>query len=164
MSIREISIALVLSVFACIGVLLLWRAKSTTGWPKRFLRVSGAIVILFAAFELLNWHAKRGSRMPAPVFTMESRDGSFIAEVVEPDGDLFWSNLVRISVRRSGYILAEEVFKGTAEPNLDWLDNRTLQLTYPETTGVLKCASSWSGATIVCRQIPASRFKPRLRE
>lgn len=164
MTIREISIAFALVSLACAGLALFWRAKSTGGWLKKSLRIVGALAILLAAFESLNWFAKRGSRMPAPVFTSESPDARFVAEVVEPNGDLIPTHLARISTRRSGHILAEEVFKGTVEPNVDWLDNRTLQLTYPAASGVLDCGGSWSGATIVCRQIPASQFKPRLRE
>ncbi len=101
--------------------------------------------------------------MPAPVFTAESPDARFIAEIVEPDGDLIPTDLVRISVRRSGHILAEEVFEGAVEPNVDWVDDRTLRLTYPEASEKTICGGSWSGATIVCKQVPLSEFKPHLR-
>jgi hypothetical protein len=103
MTIREISIAVVLAALACVGGFLLWRTRSTSGWPKRSFRVAGALVILFAAFESLHWAAKRGGRMPAPVFSVESPSGQFVAEIVEPDGDLIPTDLVRISVRRSGH-------------------------------------------------------------
>jgi len=101
--------------------------------------------------------------MPAPVFSVESPSGQFVAEIVEPDGDLIPTDLVRISVRRSGHVLSEEVFKGTFEPNVDWLDDRTLQLTFPADRRPALCGGSWSGAMIVCNQVPASEFKPRLR-
>jgi hypothetical protein len=163
MTIREISIALVLAACACVGCFLFWRARSTSGWPRKSLLVAGTLVILFAASESLDWRAKRGGRMPPPVYTEQSPDGQFVAEIVEPDGDLIPTDQVRISVRRSGHVLAEEVSKGTFEPNVDWLDDRTLQLTFPADWRPALCGGSWSGATIICKQVPRSEFKPRLR-
>jgi hypothetical protein len=164
MTIREFSITLGLVAFACVGCFLLWRARLASGGLKRFLRVAGVLAILLSAFESLHWISKRGSRMPAPVFTLESPDAQLFAEIVEPEGDLMPTELVRISVRRGGHILAEQVFKGAVEPNVDWLDNHTLRLTYPKTSNAPLCGGSWSGATIVCREVAPSEFKPRLRE
>jgi hypothetical protein len=164
MTVREISIALVLTMFACAGGLSIWQAKATAGLPRISLRTTGFLLILLAACVSLHWLAKRKGRMPAPVFSSKSPDGRFIVEIVEPDGDLIPTDQVGASVRRRGHFLAEEVFEGTIEPNIDWLGNHILELTYPVTSKITNCGGSWSGTTIICKQVPMTEFKPRLRE
>jgi hypothetical protein len=102
--------------------------------------------------------------MPAPVFTIESPNGQYFARVVEPDGDVIPTRLVRISIRPVGRFLAAEIYAGAAEPNVDWLDSQTLELTYPPMAPEPTCGGSRIGVKIVCREIPREVFKPRLRE
>jgi len=164
MTAREIAIAVAILLIVAVGVFLFWRGRTRVGWRGRVLRIGGALVILLAGFTYLTWMQKRGARMPAPVFTVESPDGRFIAEIVEPEGDLLPTRLIRISVRRSRGFFAPEVFVGPAEPNVEWLNNQTVRFTYPLTTEKPKCGGSVSGVSIVCSEVPAASFKPWLRE
>lgn len=72
--------------------------------------------------------------------------------------------MVRISVRRSGHFFAEEVYVGEQEPSIRWIDNETLQLSYPKRTDVPFCGSNSPGAKIRCNAVSPETFKPELRE
>jgi len=102
--------------------------------------------------------------MPAPVFTVESPDSRFVAEIIEPDGDLIPTNLVRISVRRSGHLFAREVYAGKIEPNIRWSANGILELIYPSSEQKPTCNGSLSEISVNCKEIPREDFKPELRE
>jgi hypothetical protein len=164
MSPREMAIILAIFGIAMAGTVLYWRGHAIRGWGGKSVRICGVFVILFAGVECLHWARLRGGRMPAPVYTVESPDAQSIAEIVEPDGDLLLTRLVRVSVRRAGNLFAIEVFAGPAEPNVEWLNNRTLRLTYPATGEKPKCGGLVSGLSIACNEVPAKSFKPRDRE
>jgi hypothetical protein len=163
MKFREIAIAAVIPVVAVAGVFALRIAAARSGWMRRSVRALGVLLIVTAALAALDWYARTGPRMPAPVFAVESPNGRFIAKVVEPDGDLLPTQVVRISVRGPWRFLAEEVYAGEQEPNIRWIGDHTLELTYPVQAQSPYCASGSSGLDVICKEVRKEDFKPHLR-
>ena len=164
MSIREIAIASLLLATVVAGFLLFGFARFVASSRFKWVRVVGAVLVSLAAFGWLGWNAKRSGRMPAPVFTIESPDSQLVSEIIEPNGDPLPTHLVRISIRPRGHFFATEVFAGPVEPNIKWLDNQTLLLTFPATPEKPRCGANRSNAIVICNEISAEDFKPLLRE
>lgn len=163
MTIREFAIVFVLLLPVPLGIFLLQKSRVFAGWRRACVKATSAFLVVVSLLALLmSAYARSGSR-PAPVFSVEAPGGGYIARVIEPDGDLIPTRYVRVAIRVKGHFLAHEVFKGAVEPNIDWLDSRTLQLTYPEASKETFCGGSWSGVSVVCKQVTISEFKPRLR-
>lgn len=163
MTVREIVLLMTLLAISVAGVALFWMSKTRSRRGRASLRFFAIILILISAFLSFHWWAKTGLRMPAPVFTVESPGGQFIARVVEPDGDVLPTNLVRISVRRKGSFFAQQVYVGSYEPNLQWIDDTTLQLTFPATDQPATCGGSGSEPKIICKRVLAADFKSHMR-
>jgi hypothetical protein len=164
MTVREILFALVILLPAIIGMLLLQRVRIYAGWRRRSGQLAGTLLILTTAVVSIISFGLRSSRMPAPIFTIVSPSSQYVARVVEPDGDAIPTSLVRISNRPAGHFFAADIYEGTVEPDVDWLDSQTLQLTYPPMAPEPICGGSWFGVKIVCREVSREGFRPRLRE
>jgi hypothetical protein len=102
--------------------------------------------------------------MPSPEYTEESPNGRYIARIVEPSADIVPSNVVRVSIRKAGKLLAKEVFESQSSFNLRWIDERSLEITYPALKPAPSCGGEWDGAKVFCREVPPTQFVPMLRQ
>jgi hypothetical protein len=161
---REIEIALLWATVALIGIVSVRGLDLRRSWLRRAVRVAGALISLSAIAFFLNWRERCSARMPAPEYTEESPNGSYIARIVEPDADIVPSNVTRVSIRKTGSPLAKEVFVSQSSFNLHWIDDRSLEIIYPAEKSGPYCGGVWEGAKVVCAELPPAQFVPILRE
>jgi hypothetical protein len=126
-------------------------------WLRRLIRIAGVVgVALSTLFILIATDIRfSGSR------ALRSPDGQFICHVQEAGG-FGTGDFNRIEVRRTWSPIAEEIFygEGAYDPKLRWVDQRTIEIEYPNQFDPEKCDGSGSGVRVLCKAAPREEFFP----
>jgi hypothetical protein len=86
---------------------------------------------------------------------MPSPGNRYFIETCSSPGGVFADQIETVSIRPAWSPFAEEVYFGNDKPQLRWLNEQTLEITYPQPpTWKYKCGGSWAGIKVVCEIIP----------
>ncbi|MGA2808290.1 MAG: hypothetical protein ABSE87_09145 [Terracidiphilus sp.] len=128
------------------GVLAIWGFGFERRWLRGLVRASGVIVVVSASAALLVALAFHPLR-PAPRLVLKSPGGHFVARVEQQ------KDAASVSVRPAWSPIAEQVYAGSSEPEIRWLDEWTLEIRYPSQPGKTSCHGSWVGVKVVCTEV-----------
>jgi hypothetical protein len=151
MTFREATFYLVVSCLLIVSGLAIWGFRLRKLWLKWLVRVAGVLILVPLTSICLIGFAFQ-SFQPKTSPSLKSPGGHFTARLQFGDGGAISQDFASVSVRRSWSPIAEEVYTGTIEPQIRWLDERTLEIRYPLQLDKTSCGGSWMGVKIVCQE------------
>jgi hypothetical protein len=118
---------------------------------RRLIQIAGCIAALPVFLFALIW-AIAIFIGPTKQTSLKSPGGHYAARLRFNGGGATSKDYASVSVRPSWSPVAEEVYTGTYEPRIHWLDERTLEIRYPLQIDKTSCGGSWVGVRIVCKE------------
>jgi len=121
---------------------------------RKLVQIAGCLAILPVLFFALMMIFFRDA-YPTKDMYARSPDNRYVTKTSSSPGGVFADRIVTVSIRRAWSPFAEEVYFGSAEPQMQWLDGRTLSFTYTQLESwTPRCSGSKVGVRVLCKFVP----------